>query len=45
MDGPHLPHITLIQIDPNSVVELLKNIKLLALTKFLQLTYSKKQTQ
>ena len=44
MDGPHLPDITLIQIDPNSVVELLKNTKLLALTKF-QLTYSKKQTQ
>ena len=26
MDGPHLPDITPIQIDPNSVVELLKNL-------------------
>ena len=26
MDGPHLPDITPIQIDPNGVVELLKNL-------------------
>ena len=46
MDGPHFPDITPIQIDPNGVVELLKNVithKAAGPTRF-QLTYSKKQT-
>ena len=46
MDGPHFPDITPIQIDPNGVVELIKNVithKAAGPTRF-QLTYSKKQT-